>query len=77
MDNSPGRLAYATHIFSLESVAQLPKKIHDYTAKNYPKYLHAPDKWTAPNMTTFETWVQQMSPSPSKPAAANPSPDKG
>lgn len=62
MDNAPGRLIYNTRIFSLESPEQLPKKIYDYTAKNYPKYLRAPDKWQSPNMTTFETWVTQMTP---------------
>ena len=64
MDNAPGRLIYNTRIFGLESPEQLPKKIYDYTAKNYPKYLSAPDHWEAPNMTTFETWVTQMSPAP-------------
>ncbi|MEZ5565647.1 MAG: DUF1838 family protein [Gammaproteobacteria bacterium] len=66
MDNAPGRLIYSTRIFSLDSPEQLPGKIYDYTAKNYPKYLQAPDKWQSPNMTTFETWVQQMTPAKPK-----------
>lgn len=66
MDNAPGRLIYNTRIFSLESPEQLPKKIYDYTAKNYPKFLKAPDKWESPNMTTFETWVKQMTPAPAR-----------
>ncbi len=66
MDNAPGRLIYNTRIFALESPEQLPKKIYDYTAKNYPKYLHAPDRWQSPNMTTFETWVTQMTPAPAR-----------
>ncbi len=64
MDNAPGRLLYNTRIFSLEGPEQLPKKIYDYTAKNFPKFLRAPDQWESPNMTTFETWVKQMTPAP-------------
>jgi hypothetical protein len=64
MDNAPGRLLYSTGIFSLEGPEQLPKKIYDYTARNFPKFLSAPEKWESPNMTTFETWVTQMTPAP-------------
>ncbi len=62
MNNAPGRLIYNTKTFSLESNEMLPKKIRDYTEKNYPKYLSAPTEWVEPNMTTFETWVKQMTP---------------
>jgi len=64
MDNAPGRLIYNTRIFSLAGPHELPGKIQDYTAKHYPKFLKAPDKWESPNMTTFETWVTQMTPAP-------------
>lgn len=64
MDNAPGRLIYSTRTFKLRGVDDLPAKVRDYTAKNFPKFLSAPDKWVSPNMTTFETWVTQMTPAP-------------
>ncbi|MBL8644532.1 MAG: DUF1838 family protein [Rhodospirillaceae bacterium] len=66
MDNAPARLVYNTRTFGLKSTADLPAKIREYTEKNYPKYLNAPDKWVEPNMTTFETWVTLMTPAPAK-----------
>jgi hypothetical protein len=66
MDNAPGRLLYNTRTFGLANKQQLPAKIREYTEKNYPLYTSAPDKWTSPNMTTFETWVNIMKPMPKK-----------
>jgi hypothetical protein len=66
MDNAPGRLLYNTRTFSMRGTAQLPQKIREYTEKHYPLYMKAPDKWVSPNMTTFETWVNIMKPSPPK-----------
>jgi hypothetical protein len=66
MDNAPARLVYNTRTFSLKNTGQLPAKIRAYTEKNYPLYLTAPDKWVEPNMTTFESWVNIMTPAPPK-----------
>lgn len=62
MDNAPGRLIYNTRIFRLKGPEELPEHIYAYTKENYPKYLSAPTEWEEPNMTTFETWVNQMTP---------------
>jgi hypothetical protein len=62
MDNRPGGIVGITNVFSLDSVEQLPPHVLAYTEKNFPKYLHAPTTWTAPNMTTWETFANERKP---------------
>jgi hypothetical protein len=62
MDNRPGGIVGITNVFSLNSVEQLPPHVLAYTEKNFPKYLHAPTTWTAPNMTTWETFANERKP---------------
>jgi len=62
MDNRDGGILGISNVFSLDSTAELPTHIREYTEKNYPKYMHAPDKWVEPNMTTWETFAAEREP---------------
>jgi hypothetical protein len=64
MGERPGRLFYVTSVFALEGTQQLPAGIRDYTEKRFPQHLHAPEKWTEPNVTTFETFIREATPAP-------------
>ena len=66
MGETPGRLIYFTTVRSLDGTDDLPANIREYTEKNFPLHMSAPDKWTEPNMTSFETWVREASPVPPK-----------
>ena len=66
MGETPGRLLYVTIVRSLESTDDLPVNIREYTEKNFPIHMHAPEKWSEPNMTSFETWVREATPVPLK-----------
>ncbi len=66
MDNREGGIVGITNVFSLDSTAELPPVVLAYTEKNYPKYLHAPDEWTEPNMATWETFAKERTPAPVK-----------
>jgi hypothetical protein len=66
MDNREGGILGITSVFSLESPQELPPHVLAYTEKNFPKYLHAPDKWVEPNMATWETYAAERTPKPAK-----------
>lgn len=64
MGSKPGHLFYRSHTKALDSVDELPRDIRAYTEKNYPKYLEAPEKWTTPNVTSFEVYKAENKPKP-------------
>jgi hypothetical protein len=66
MDNAEGGILGISNVFSLDSTDELPKHIRDYTEKHYPEYLHAPEKWEEPNMTTWETFAKERKPAPAR-----------
>lgn len=46
MGNRPGQMVYHSQSFKLKNgAAGLPPKIREYTEKNHPKYLEAPQEW--------------------------------
>jgi hypothetical protein len=67
MGNRPGHLFYRSHTKSLASTRDLPADIRAYTEKNFPVFMEAPAKWTAPNVTSFEVYKQENKPQPAKP----------
>ncbi|MDP2324623.1 MAG: DUF1838 family protein [Gammaproteobacteria bacterium] len=66
MDNREGGILGITSVFSLESTQELLPHVLAYTEKHYPQYLHAPDQWVEPNMTTWETFAAERKPAPIK-----------
>ncbi len=66
MDNREGGIIGITNVFSVDSTDDLPPHVLAYAEKNYPKFLHAPTEWVAPNMATWETYANQRTPAPAK-----------
>ena len=66
MDDAEGGILGITNVFSLSGTHELPRHVREYTERNYPKYLHAPEEWSEPNMTTWETFAKERKPAPSK-----------
>ena len=48
--------------FLATTLPLLPKHVLDYTAKRFPKYLTAPEKWTEPNVSSFEMYARDRKP---------------
>lgn len=67
MGNRPGHLFYRSHTKVLTSADELPNDIRAYTEKNFPIFMEAPEKWTAPNVTSFEVYKLENQPQPLKP----------
>jgi hypothetical protein len=66
MDNREGGILGITNVFSLNSTDELPTHVREYTEKNFPKFLHAPEVWTEPNMATWETFAKERTPAPAR-----------
>ena len=65
MGNEPGHLFYRSHYRKLlAGIEELPQHIRDYTEQHFPQYLVAPEKWTEPNLTSFETYARDQQPAP-------------
>lgn len=64
MEERPGRLFYVTAVLPLASTDELPRHVREYTEKHFPHHLHAPQRWTAPNVTTFEQFAREATPVP-------------
>lgn len=62
MSNAEGGIFGITNVFSLNSTDDLPPHVLAYTEKHYPKFLHAPEKWSEPNMATWETFAKERKP---------------
>ena len=65
MGQEPGHLFYRSHYRKLpDGLDQLPEHLRAYTEKHYPDYLTAPEQWTEPNFTSFETYARDQQPAP-------------
>jgi hypothetical protein len=62
MGQKPGHLFYRSHTLKLDRVEDLPKHVLAYTEKRFPKYLEAPEKWTEPNVSSFEMYARDRKP---------------
>jgi hypothetical protein len=62
MGQRPGHLFYRSHTLKLDRVEDLPKHVLAYTEKRFPKYLTPPEKWTEPNVSSFEMYARDRKP---------------
>ena len=62
MGQAPGHVVYQTFMGSRHSLNDIPQDIVEYTAKNYPKYLEAPDVWEEPSLSSIERYSREQEP---------------
>ncbi len=60
MGARPGYLLYQSRGYKLRNFNALPKHIKDFVKNNKPEYEKAPEKFTAPNMTSWKYFKQLM-----------------
>jgi SMC interacting uncharacterized protein involved in chromosome segregation len=74
MGQSPGCMLYECMSGNADSIDDLPidRAIIDYTEKNYPKFMTAPDDETAPSLSSLEVYARTHTPAPPRPADAPP-----
>jgi hypothetical protein len=60
-----GTSAYHERIFARQD-GQPATSLTGLYGKNYPKFLHAPEKWAEPNMATWATFAKERTPAPYK-----------
>jgi hypothetical protein len=54
MADKPGYLVYQCRGYKLMKGKSLPTDFKDYIQANKPEFLHAPEKFTSPNMTSWK-----------------------
>lgn len=61
MGSRPGNLLYQSRGWKLMGgFSALPKHLQDFVLANFPEYQHAPDKFSAPNMTSWRYFRKVM-----------------
>jgi hypothetical protein len=67
MGAAPGHCQYFTYQGGGDPLDKvLPRPILDYIEKKYPKYLHAPDKWVEPSLSSIERYAEENRPAPAR-----------
>jgi hypothetical protein len=67
MGTTPGHIAYACYMGAYDDINRIDRKVLDYTAKHFPQYLEAPDKWEDPSLSSLEWYARSQTPAPVAP----------
>ena len=62
MGQAEGHILYQTFMGSRHSLDDIPVDIVEYTNKNYPKFLSAPDVWEEPSLSSIERYSREQKP---------------
>lgn len=61
MGDKPGYLMYSSRGWKVKGGFEaLPEKIKDFVKANHPEYAHTPEKYSAPNMTSWKYYKKVM-----------------
>lgn len=64
MGPSDGHCLYSCFFGASDTLDGADKNVLEYAAKNYPKYLEAPDTWEEPSLSSLEWYAREQKPSP-------------
>lgn len=64
MGPSEGHCVYSCFMGSGDTLDLADPKIVEYAAKNYPKYLEAPETWEEPSLSSLEWYAREQKPAP-------------
>lgn len=64
MGPTPGHAQYATFMGAYDDINRIDRATLDYVGKHFPKYLHAPDKWEEPSLSSLELYARTQTPAP-------------
>lgn len=67
MGTTPGHIAYACYMGAYDDINRIDRKVLDYTARHFPQYLEAPDKWEEPSLSSLEWYARSQTPAPVAP----------
>jgi Protein of unknown function (DUF1838) len=72
MGPTQGHCLYQCFMGAYDDINQIDRKVLDYTEKNYPKFMKAPDKFESPSLSSLENYAREQQPAP-VPAGGVPS----
>lgn len=64
MDQAPGHVVYSCFKGTGDSLDVIPRRIRDYTEKNYPLFLEAPERYEEPSLSSLEHYARERQPAP-------------
>ncbi len=64
MGTTPGNCNYTAFMGAYDDINRIDRRVLDYTAKNFPKFLEAPERWTEPSHSSLEWYSRSQYPAP-------------
>ena len=64
MGPSSGHCLYQCFMGAYDDINQIDRNVLDYTEKNYPKFMTAPDKFESPSLSSLENYAREQKPAP-------------
>ena len=64
MDQAEGHCVYSCFKGTGSSLDVIPKHIRDYTERNYPKFMTAPETYEEPSLSSLENYAREQTPAP-------------
>ena len=75
MGPTPGNCAYQCFMGAYDDINMIDRNVLDYTEKNYPKFMSAPDKYESPSLSSLENYAREQKPAPVGPEGPRRAPD--
>ena len=64
MGPTPGHCVYQCFMGAYDDIERIDRNVLDYTEKNYPKFMKAPDVWEEPSLSSLENYAREQTPAP-------------
>ena len=75
MGPTTGHCAYQCFMGAMDDINLIDRRVLDYTQKNYPKFMTAPEAWTDVALSSLENYARTHTPAPVGPGGPPKAPD--
>jgi hypothetical protein len=75
MGPTPGNCAYQCFMGTYDDINMIDRNVLDYTEKNFPKFMSAPDIYESPSLSSLENYAREQKPAPVGPEGPRRAPD--
>ena len=75
MGPTPGHCVYQCFMGAYDDMNMIDHNILDYTQKNFPKFMTAPDKFETPSLSSLENYAREQKPAPVGPDGPRKAPE--
>ena len=75
MGPTPGHCSYQCFMGAYDDINMIDRNVLDYTQKNFPKFMAAPDKFESPSLSSLENYAREQKPAPVGPDGPRRAPE--